>query len=503
MRRTSAGTVVIGSGFAGTLVARELARAGEPVTILERGSFVPWQEQVRARRWEREGPTTAHNHECDPDGRPWRWEYVYGVGGTSNAWSGNTPRLLPEDFELHSRYGIARDWPLSYEELEPHYAEAEAVLGVAGLRSALPPHPFSPQDEALAPLLEPFIPMPQARPTVPVQGRPACSGVADCMYCPEDSRFTVLNGLFDVLSHPAVELVDETVAARLVTAGSRGRVAAVECMRASGERFAIDADRVVVAANAIESAGLLLRSGIDHGDAGRNLLDHRFADVVVHTDTPVGPGRGSSLTTGASYAYYSGPFRSERAGVLIYPRNPGAGLPAETMMRELVAGRRGAALRRAVLDDWERTLRLVLSPDELPNQASRITLSPRRDAFGLPLNRVEFSEPSEYQQRAIRHVVEDLPRRLAPLGVRDVSLVYPRGGSHSIGTLRMGTDPDAVVDPDGRHRQCENLFVAGGAVFPSLSPSHPTLTIAALALRLGASLAREESASCVALEPGG
>ena len=160
-------------------------------------------------------------------------------------------------------------------------------------------------------------------------------------------------------------------------------------------------------------------------------------------------------------------------------------------MQELLAGRRGRALQRAVADDWERTLKLVISPDELPSAASRVTLSPRSDRFGLPLNRVHLNEPSDYQQRAIRHVVEDLPRRLAPLGVRDMRVDYPRGGSHSVGTLRMGTDESAVVDPDGRHKRYDNLFVAGGAVFPSMSPSHPTLTIAALALRLGAALARE------------
>ncbi|MFL5884181.1 MAG: GMC oxidoreductase [Thermoleophilaceae bacterium] len=488
MTRKSVETLVIGSGVAGVLVARELARAGRPVAIVERGSFVPWREQIRARRWEADGPTSAHNHENDPGGVDRYWQYVYGVGGTCNAWTGNTPRLLPEDFELHSRYGVARDWPLAYEELEPYYSKAETALGVAG--PALPAHPFSPQDEVLAPLLEPFVPMPQARPSAPVGGRPACCGAGECSFCPEDSRFSVLNGLGEVLSDPNVELIDETVAARLVPQDGPSRVAAVECVRAGDESLVIDADRVVVAANGIESAGLLMRSGIDHGDTGRNLLDHAFAYVSIVTETLVSPGRGASWATGASYTWYEGAFRSERAALLVYPRNTGAPLPVETIVRGLVDGRRGRALRDEVVDEWERTLRLVVAPDELPSAANRVTLSPRRDSFGLPLNRIHVSEPSDYQQRAIRHVLDDLPRRLAPLGVREVQPTYPIGaGSHLLGTLRMGTDDGAVVDSGSRHRRYENLFVAGGAVFPSMSPAHPTLTIAALAIRLGESLA--------------
>jgi choline dehydrogenase-like flavoprotein len=164
-------------------------------------------------------------------------------------------------------------------------------------------------------------------------------------------------------------------------------------------------------------------------------------------------------------------------------------LPAETLVQGLIDGRRGRDLQRAVVGDWERTLKLVVSPDELPSPESRVTLSPRRDGFGLPLNRVHLTDPSDYQQRAIRNLLDDLPRRLAPLGVRDVRADYPLGGSHLLGTLRMGTNGDAVVDRDARHHCYENLFVSGGAVFPSMSPAHPTLTIAALAIRLGASLA--------------
>src|SRR4051794_23899391 len=114
MRTEDSDTVIIGSGVAGVLVARALAQSGRKTTILERGSFVPWREQLRQQRWEGSSPTSEHNHENDPRGLDWDWEYVYGVGGSMNRWLGVTPRLLPEDFEMRSRFGVARDWPLSY-----------------------------------------------------------------------------------------------------------------------------------------------------------------------------------------------------------------------------------------------------------------------------------------------------------------------------------------------------------------------------------------------------
>jgi choline dehydrogenase-like flavoprotein len=410
---------------------------------------------------------------------------------------GTTPRLLPEDFELRSRYGVGRDWPVSYDDLRPYYAEAEKLLGVAGQATdlmpgaeyPLPAHPLSPQDTVVAPLLEPFIPLPQARPTLPVRGRAACCAAMRCMRCPVDARFSVLNGLGDVLNDPRVQILDETIAAQLVPERSPGRVAALDCIRADGEHLRLEGQRFVVAANALESTGLLLRSGIDGGDTGRNLLDHACAEVLVRTRTPVGPARGSSWQTGASYAYYGGDFRSHHAALLVIPRNVGAPLDAETVARGLIAGRRGRGLQREVVDQWNRTLMLRVLPDELPSAANRVTLSGRKDRFGLPLNHVQMNEQSDYQMRAIRALLDDLPRRLRPLGVRDVRVEHPMAGSHILGTLRMGADADAVLDPDGRHRRYENLFVSGGAAFPSMSPSHPTLTISALAIRLGGFLA--------------
>ena len=55
-----------------------------------------------------DSPTAVHNHEVDPEGIYWDWDYLYGVGGTTNHWTGTTPMFLPEDFEMKSRYGVMR-----------------------------------------------------------------------------------------------------------------------------------------------------------------------------------------------------------------------------------------------------------------------------------------------------------------------------------------------------------------------------------------------------------
>ena len=496
--------MIVGSGISGILVARELATQGGPVVIVERGSRLSWEEQMRSEPShpeslivEGESPTSVHNDENSPRGVNWLWEYVYAVGGTCNHWIGSCPRFLPADFEMRTRYGVMRDWPLSYGELAPFYRAAERVLGVAGAPNELmpgadfpvPPHPLSPQDRAVAPHLRPFVPLAQARPTRPVGARPPCCGSTRCELCPVDSRFSVLNGLRGTLDHPEVRLITETVAAKFVRSPSGKRVEALECVTAEKEPLRVHGARFVVAANAIASAGLMLRSGIEEADTGRYFGSRPATTLVVRTRVPVGPGRGSSRSTGASYAYYSGPFRAHRAAALLTPENIGTAEPMlEAVRRGVLDGLPGRRVRREAVRRWERTIIFSVLVEEEPRASNRVTLSPKRDAFGIPLNRVRY-RPGAYEHRSLEHLAADLPRRLSPLGARDARIVSEPRGAHLLGTLRMGTGSDGVVDSHLRHRRLDNLFVSGGAVFPTYSASHPTLTIAALAIRLGRMLA--------------
>jgi choline dehydrogenase-like flavoprotein len=485
-----ADTVIVGSGFAGLLLARALVAAGRSVLVLERGGLRSHAEQLRHGGHELAWRTATHSHE---DGsRPYPWNYVFGVGGGSLHWTGAAPRLLPSDFTLRSDHGVGRDWPISYDDLEPFYVEAEQLLRVAGDDLPLFPrsgplpqgaHPPSPVDELAAEALEPFGALPQARPSVAVGGRAACCGNTNCALCPVDARMSMLHLLEDerLLEHPRLELRTGVAVDRLRV--GRSRVTALDCVDRRRRRSTVEASRVVLAAGGLENPAILLRSDLDGEHVGRWLFDHSHRLVHLELDRPAGSGRGATHITGASWAYADGPWRDRGGSQLVLPFNQGI-LGTRLVRDAIVAGNgRSRPLRERV----ERTLVFDVLGEDLPLPQRRIELSPRRDRLGLPRTRIHYSADSPYLEEARCRLVADLERRFARYGARVVAVERAGEGSHQLGTCFMG-ERDGVVDADLRHHRFENLFVVGGSAFPSYSAHHPTLTICALALRLGRDL---------------
>ena len=488
--------LIAGAGFAGLLVARELLARGRRVTVIERGGSKSHAEQLADRSHELDLLTARHNHEAPRGQQPYPWNYVYGVGGSSLHWTGVAPRLLPNDFRLRSAYGVGRDWPIAYEDLASDYERAEHLLLVAGelhpdFPSAAPPplpaHPLSPVDRLVGDHLQPYRALPQARLSRPAGGRPACCGNGFCALCPVDARQSMLHLLESerMLENPSFTLVPATAVAVLRTGG--GRVAAVECIDARRERSVRRASTVVLAAGGIENAALLLRSSLEDRHTGRWLYDHGHRLVHVRIDRSALSGRGASHITGLSYAWADGPWRSERASQLLLTVNQGA-LGSRAIVDALAAGRRGAAVRAEFRERAERLLVFDLVGEDLPAEERRVELSSRRDALGLPRSRVHYGGDSSYLDGARARLYRELEDRLRPLGGKVVEVRRAGEGSHQLGTCFMG-DGDGVVDRDLRHHRVENLFVVGGSAFPSYSAHHPTLTICALALRLGRTLA--------------
>ncbi|HXQ89421.1 MAG TPA: GMC oxidoreductase, partial [Solirubrobacterales bacterium] len=248
--------------------------------------------------------------------------------------------------------------------------------------------------------------------------------------------------------------------------------------------------RYVLAANGIENPGLLLRSGLDGPAVGRYLFDHGHTTVTVTLREELEPGVGDSLTTGLVEAFREGGFRSERSAAILSPYNPGAPV-AHMLIDGLTARESGKEARAKALSRWRRTIPFDMLTEDVPQAGSTVTLSPNRDSFGLPLNRTAYLPSTRYEVDGIDHAVSSLHERLEPLGVEAMEVGPGPEGGHLMGTCRMGPPGRGVVDGEMRHLEIESLFVAGSSAFPTYAPVHPTLTVAALALRLGELLAEE------------
>ena len=182
--------VVVGTGFASSFFLKTFldnARTDTRVLVLERGNFDSHQWQIAHRRNSSRSADTMFQN-LTPE-KP--WVFTPSFGGGSNYWWAVTPRMLPNDFRLRTRYGVGTDWPLEYDDLEEYYDQAERIMAVSGAGDDTPfprlraylqlPHRFSDPDRRLkAAYPDQFFHQPTARARVATEGRPACCASGVC-----------------------------------------------------------------------------------------------------------------------------------------------------------------------------------------------------------------------------------------------------------------------------------------------------------------------------------
>jgi glucose dehydrogenase len=509
---------VIGSGVGGALVAWEAARAGRSVVILETGRRY---EDADAERYELARLQLS----------PWPWEEeerdafevesdlrvrvngsrIKAVGGTTLHWNAYTPRLQPGDFEMRSRYGIADDWPLGYAELEPYYLRAEQELGVAGgegpgapPRSAaypLPAHAYSHADsEYFVPAFEAaglrLAPNPMAVNSRAYDGRSTCLGYATCApMCPTRAKYSAMVHVRKAEATGNAEVRSECHVRRLRLAGDR-RVGRVEYVDGGGQPRELEAHAFVISAGGVETPRLLLLSaaegrhaaGLGNGSGlvGRRLMFHPIAGVRATMPERVGGHRLGYGTT-VSWDAYDHSTLPELGNVVLFPSDLQGPTPAE-IARE--SGLRGAALKREVRERYGRNLKIVAEGEMLPSPANRVELSAtRRDRYGDPVPRLVVGF-GDFERRTIARGHELGTRIFQLAGAREIWTDSSAFVAHFMGTTRMGDDPaTSVCDGYGRVHDLDNLYVASSSLFPTSAASHPTTTIAALAIRTGEHLA--------------
>jgi choline dehydrogenase-like flavoprotein len=469
MAQASYDLILVGTSFASTFFLMEYARRAPNarVLVLERGPMLTHAEHGE-KAWQLEEAARESIDNVTP-GKPWVFRLAF--GGASNCWAACTPRFTPEDFRLRSTHGIGVDWPLSYDDLERHYCDAEDVMAVSGpLDGGIwrrsrpypqPPHRLSDPDRLLR-KADPvhWFEQPCARPTRPTPiGRPVCCATGVCHQCPVDSKFTILNELKAVYETPGVEL---RLGARAVEIDHAGGVATgIRWIESGTDRRAAGA-LVALGANAIFNPHLLLRSGLDGPEVGHGLVEQSAMWVEVFLDGVDGFG-GSTLITAMGYPLHDGPHRATRAAAIIESRN------APVRLRD-------------VRNRWRQYLAVKVIFEDLRQAKNRVTLS----AADPDRPRVIFTGRSTYADAGLASLPGVMPAVLRALPVEDLRYIPEPNNTeaHVQCTTPMGTDPaTSVVDRDLRHHRLRNLLVLGASTFPTCPPGNPTLTLSALSLR--------------------
>ncbi|WP_218920488.1 GMC family oxidoreductase [Lentzea guizhouensis] len=534
--------VVVGAGFAGSLMAKVLGDNGFQVVVLEAGGETDHDEAISRFRtarvktplapYRRTAAAPSSDYLGNTGPFPYSSPYLRTNGGTGAAWTGLTPRMHPEDFRS-ADLGHGRNWPIDYATLEPHYRAAEWEIGVAAdadeQRGHLPmpddyrfPMHALPRtylDHLIASVVDGkevdghellVTGTPQARNGVPVRGYQLdghlCAGFASCVpICPENAKYTPLRTQQRWPKN--VELRTRSVVDR-VHADEFGRITKVSYQRyyddttGAHTRHEVEADVVVLAAHAIENAKILLMSGLANSSdqVGRNLMDHPVLLTWGLLAEPIGPFRGPGSTSGIE-AFRTGPQRCTRAPFRIEIGNWGWGWSAGSPDRdvaELVAqGYSGTALRKALKDRVSRQFTLQIEVEQEADPTNRVTLGTDRDPLGNPCPTIHYGL-SDYVKDGLLAAKRVSDQLFGLLGAEDHTH-YERderffehdgvplrfwGAGHIGGTHVMGASAhDSVVDQWQRCWDHPNLYAVGCGSMPSLGTANPSLTMAALALR--------------------
>lgn len=504
----NADVCVVGGGPAGLSIAQELNDRGLSVVVLEAGEG-PYDRHDR-RMW----PHSILDHlrgaqalaRGTSDGEPYfplRMSRARGLGGSTNALKGHGLRARPLDaFDFEQRLGAS--WPIGYQEFDAH---VERAMTWCGLDGDLHPEVWN------------------ASPLIAGEERL--------------ERLTILDGPRDAFTGAAVQgvsasdvrLITHAVAVELsLTGRAFDRVLA---RTLGGNSFSVASKRCIVAAGGIDNARLLLaspgvltRMGPSADNVGRYFMEHpHYAagyilpasrDSAEHINAVLRAPAGSEMVIALSDdvvgkhhlfrsvfelapTYREAADPGVRAAGSLLRMVPFGPFKGRGRVKEVSAALRGsrslAATARARLSSSREkdAFALLTMSEQPPIASSRVTLSDRRDAVGLPLPALHW-EVRDDEFASMRRTLAILGGIVESHGLGEVRSIWDQGlsrppvvhgGWHHMGTTRMTADPDAgVVDSDCRVHGIDGLFVAGSSVFPTGGFVNPTLTLVALGLRL-------------------
>jgi len=519
--------LVIGAGPSGAVVTHTAAAAGLRVVCLEQGDWVnPSDFPANHPEWEL---LIQHDWAHDPNERKLpsdypvdvsesdMWPVMFNaVGGSSIYYGAEWPRLVPSDFRVKTVDGVADDWPISYNDLKPYHDEVDAFIGVSGvdgdpaypdgLTYPLPPNPLGKAGvkaaEAANTLGWHWWPGTNAIPSQKFKTLEQCARWGTCEWgCPQGAKASFdLIYMPQALQHGAKVITGARVR-KIVTDESGSRATGAEYVDRDGAVHVQEARSVVLCANGVGTARLLLLSASDkhpNGLAnssdmvGRNLMLHPNCSALGFYDEDLESWRGPAGQLIHSLQFYEtdrsrGFVRGSKMHVLPTP----GPLNAIEAHRQLDFEEVWGPAVHEIARQARNGILWAANTEDLPERHNRVTLSPDLvDSDGLPAPKVEY-RLSENTWALLKFTVDrfvELHKAAGAVKILTQEIWVDQPG-HLLGTARMGDDPTtSVVDSYGKAHDVDGLYIADGSIFVTSGSANPTSTISALALRVGKNL---------------
>jgi choline dehydrogenase-like flavoprotein len=529
--------VIVGSGVAGAAVASTLlsARPTASVLMLEAGGkiklrdFGLFQNYLLSQKLPFDRRTIFDAHmdlpygEKERDGEnlstgktivPLENSRLFALGGSTTHWGGWAFRMKEEDFEPHPDLGEL--WPISYDQIEPYYCKAEHFLGVSGsnqVKQTVPrssqnypfaAFPFTREDgifiKALNGLGYEHSHLPIARYGISenVSTHAPCQTTGTCKYCPFGARFAASNFLDDFRTANGFEnfhIRSQAIAEEILLA-TKNRASGVRYLnKLTNQSEIASAKTIIVASGTVESTKLLMRSaslGWDHGignqkdNLGRYFITHPYFSFKGLLQTPDQfYQQQMGFPTLVTRHFDSADERKAGKYVLLHA--------AESPSRKLEGGMSNGSSFDEVISALSHNLVFKLDGmvEVFGARENRIGLLNSKNRFGLPQTHVHYDQPEGFTAR-LEQIQTTVTSIFQAANMKEVSIdKLSWRADHAAGTTRMSATADSgVVDANLRVHGMENLYVCSNSSLPSIGAVNPTLTLTALAIRLGELLSK-------------
>lgn len=532
--------VIVGSGAAGGVLARELSEAGFSIVVLEQGPHLRPEDfrhdELMYKYYDdlTWGPRQGHpqtfreteNETASLTGNA-MLNYAHNVGGSSVHFAANYWRFREVDFIERSLLGPIEgtnfaDWPITYQDLEPYYTRVDWEIGVSGIEGPSDPprskgYPCPPMPvQSPGVLLErggkklglhPY-PAPVAILSQAHNERPPCMHCGFCwgFGCEISAKSSSLAAMIPLaLATGRCEIRTLCTASRIET-NDAGRATGVSYWDENGAQQLQKARAVVLAANGAESPRLLLLSessrfpdGLANssGMVGKNLMFNGWSWTVGKFEHPVNAHK-SIPTTRVIHDYYSlDPALGFYGGGGIDSRCASDGTPISSAdwAGPPDGPRWGEEYKQSLRQIFTHTAAFVGHTTTLPLSSNNVSLDPTvRDRWGRPALRTTHQyHPHDLQTMSFfEDRSEDLMEAAGATQTWGATAENgPSPSSHLLGTCRMGNDPEnSVVDKFHRAHDVPNLFICDGSSLVTSGRGQPTMTIQALAFRAAEHIAK-------------